>query len=120
MKAHVIEASEQCGRLSVPKIKPITPLKEALENWPEDRLLLFGDQSLTSPSLATLDIDPHQPKAFLVGPEGGFTAQKWPSSTLKGKESLSIQTYCELKRQDLLEFLLHSNDGLENAQSYHP
>ncbi len=77
MKAHVIEASEQCGRLTIPEIKPLTSLKETLANWPQDRLLLFGDETLTSPSLSKIKLDPEQSTAFLVGPEGGFTAQEF-------------------------------------------
>jgi len=76
MRAHSIEASEQCGRLTIPEIKPLISLSVLLNTWPQDRLLLFGDETLSSPSLGTLDLNLQKPYAFLVGPEGGFTSQE--------------------------------------------
>jgi len=76
MEAHAIEASEQSERLTVPSLKPLTPLKDLLKNWPSERLLIFGDESLKAPSLVSLELDPQKPYAFLVGPEGGFTRQE--------------------------------------------
>jgi len=77
MQAHACEAAEQCGRLTLPEIKPLTSLRALLKNWPQNRLLLFGDESLNSPSLGALDLNPQKPYAFLVGPEGGFTSQEF-------------------------------------------
>jgi len=76
MEAHAIEAAEQCKRLTVPMINPLTPLVDVLKAWPEDRVLIFGDETLAAPSLVTLEIDPQQTYAFLVGPEGGFSPQE--------------------------------------------
>lgn len=75
-QAHVIEAAEQCGRLTLPLVKPLTSLVELLKNWPSERILLFGDETFTSPSLGDLTLDLQKPYAFLVGPEGGFTPQE--------------------------------------------
>jgi 16S rRNA (uracil1498-N3)-methyltransferase len=77
MQAHVKEAAEQCGRLTLPQCKPFSPLSQVLENCPLTRTLIFGDESLTSPSLTKLTIDPKGSYAFLVGPEGGFTAREF-------------------------------------------
>jgi len=76
MKAHAIEAAEQSKRLTVPFIKPLTSLTTLLQEWPQDRVLLFGDETLTAPPLHSLSLDPHQPYGFLVGPEGGFSPQE--------------------------------------------
>jgi 16S rRNA (uracil1498-N3)-methyltransferase len=76
MQAHVREAAEQCGRLTLPEIKPLVSFPELLKNWPHNRLLFFGDESLTSPVLSTLTLDAQKPCAFLVGPEGGFTSSE--------------------------------------------
>lgn len=73
MEAHVIEAAEQSERLTVPVIKPFTPLLDLLTTWPKDRTLLFGDETLSSPPLASLSLTPQNRYAFLVGPEGGFS-----------------------------------------------
>jgi 16S rRNA (uracil1498-N3)-methyltransferase len=76
IRAQVREAAEQCGRLDVPEIKDLTPLPHLLNNWPKDGMLIFGDETLTSPSLATVQRDPNKTYGFLVGPEGGFTRQE--------------------------------------------
>lgn len=70
MHAQAREAAEQCGRLTVPAIKDLTPLHQLLKNWPQDEVLIYGDESLTSPSLTTLT---ERVLGFLVGPEGGFS-----------------------------------------------
>lgn len=77
MKAHGIEAAEQCGRLTIPEIKPLISLPTLLKNWPQERVLLYGDETLNAPSLGMITIDPNKPYAFLVGPEGGFTPQEF-------------------------------------------
>lgn len=76
MEAHTIEAAEQSKRLTVPVIKPLTSLSDLLKNWPEERTLIFGDETLTAPSLGALKIEPQKSYAFLVGPEGGFSPQE--------------------------------------------
>jgi len=77
MKAHAREASEQCGRLTLPEIKPLTLLSSLLKDWTQNRMLLYGDETLTAPSLGTLSFPPDKSIAFLVGPEGGFTSQEF-------------------------------------------
>lgn len=76
LRAHVIEAAEQCERLTIPEIKPLTRLPQLLKEWPKNRLILFGDETFDSPSLKSVDFDSTKPCAFLVGPEGGFTSQE--------------------------------------------
>jgi 16S rRNA (uracil1498-N3)-methyltransferase len=70
-----IEAAEQCGRLTIPEIDQPIVLEERLESWPEDRLLLFADESgAGEPLLATLRARGRGD--LLVGPEGGFTEEE--------------------------------------------
>ncbi|MBY0500773.1 MAG: 16S rRNA (uracil(1498)-N(3))-methyltransferase [Alphaproteobacteria bacterium] len=76
MRAHVIEAAEQCKRLTIPEIKPLLPFSDLLRSWPEDRSLLFGDETLTSLPVKNVEIDSRKFYGFLVGPEGGFTSQE--------------------------------------------
>ena len=40
-----IEATEQCGRITVPEIVPAQPLAERLANWPAGRLLYHADET---------------------------------------------------------------------------
>lgn len=77
IRAQVKEASEQCGRLSVPEVKELTPFPQLLKKWPQNERLIFGDESLRSPSIATIEKDPDKSYSFLIGPEGGFTAQEY-------------------------------------------
>ena len=77
MRAQAREAAEQCGRLTLPEIKDLTSLPQLLKNWPADNVLLFGDETLTSPSLLTVKRAPEKVYNFLVGPEGGFTHQEY-------------------------------------------
>jgi 16S rRNA (uracil1498-N3)-methyltransferase len=83
MQAHVIEVAEQCGRLSITEIKPMTQLSKALTGWPLSHSLIFGDETLTAPSIANIAIK--KPCAFFVGPEGGFTEQEFNLLKRKGR-----------------------------------
>lgn len=44
LTAHMIEASEQCGRTHVPTIREPVTLMQLLKGWPDDRQLLFCDE----------------------------------------------------------------------------
>ena len=70
----VIEAAEQCGRMTVPAVDPIAPLHEVLARWPGDRRLLFCDESGAGAPIANALAD-EVPGAWavLIGPEGGFS-----------------------------------------------
>ncbi len=79
MRAHAIEAAEQCRRLSVPDIEPAKPLAQFIDAWPRERRLLVLDETgggepiaehLSSLQAASggLSFD----CGFLCGPEGGF------------------------------------------------
>jgi 16S rRNA (uracil1498-N3)-methyltransferase len=72
--AHAIAAVEQSERLSVPELRPLAPLAEALAEWPVERVLILCDESgggvPIAEALAGLPVG--APAALLVGPEGGF------------------------------------------------
>ncbi|MEW5729968.1 MAG: 16S rRNA (uracil(1498)-N(3))-methyltransferase [Pseudomonadota bacterium] len=74
LAAHLVEAAEQCERLTVPELKPACPLDKALAGWDEARTLLFLDESGSGPPLA--QSVPDGPLAILVGPEGGFAPEE--------------------------------------------
>lgn len=74
-EANLIEAAEQCERLSIPQLKPSTDLREALQSWPHDRILIFCDEMREARPLGELLQDlKGQKLALLIGPEGGFSA----------------------------------------------
>jgi 16S rRNA (uracil1498-N3)-methyltransferase len=81
MHAHAIEAAEQCGILSIPKIAPPIQLEALLGAWEQDRLLVFCDEDApSSDPLAALrpraDAKGPPALAILIGPEGGFDARE--------------------------------------------
>ena len=72
LRAHAIEAAEQCGRLDVPAIAPPCPLADALAGWSPERGLLVCDTEAESSITEALTGAPAASWAILIGPEGGF------------------------------------------------
>ncbi len=74
IEANVIEAAEQCGVLSLPKLLPPVKLEPLLDGWERDRRLVFCDESAeTDNPLAALQAISEPKIGVLVGPEGGFS-----------------------------------------------
>ncbi|MGE5476915.1 MAG: 16S rRNA (uracil(1498)-N(3))-methyltransferase [Bacteroidales bacterium] len=77
LAAHMVEAAEQCERLTVPEVMEPAPLDKALAGWDAARTLLFLDESGGGAPLAeVLNSLPAGPLAVLVGPEGGFAPEE--------------------------------------------
>jgi 16S rRNA (uracil1498-N3)-methyltransferase len=70
LRAHSIEAAEQCERTALPELAEPAKLEKLLDRWPDDRALYFADECGGVP-LATAATP--GPAAILIGPEGGFT-----------------------------------------------
>ena len=73
LRAHAIEAAEQCERTALPMLSEPQKLEALLANWPGDRALLFADEAGGEPMSAGLTPGP---AAILIGPEGGFTHEE--------------------------------------------
>jgi 16S rRNA (uracil1498-N3)-methyltransferase len=73
MRAHAIEAAEQCGTLRLPEVHAPEPLGRVIAGWDGARPLVFCDEDVTEtcPFTALARIPPG-PVAVLIGPEGGF------------------------------------------------
>jgi 16S rRNA (uracil1498-N3)-methyltransferase len=69
LRAHMIEAAEQCGRTALPEIAGQIVLKDWLKTV--DRPLFFADEAGGAP-FATASAANPGPAAILIGPEGGF------------------------------------------------
>mgnify|MGYP003757422157 FL=1 len=69
--ANATEAAEQCGRMSVPDIDPISSLDDVLDKWPEDRMILFCDEAGDAVQIKEITSEGDK-WAILIGPEGGF------------------------------------------------
>ena len=75
LRAHMIEAAEQCGRTAVPQVAEPVKLAALLADWPRNRALFFADENGGEPALAAMRARPG-PAAVLIGPEGGFDAEE--------------------------------------------
>ena len=67
LRAHMIEAAEQCGRTALPMLDEPVKLAALLRDWPAERTLYFADET----GGARFAPAPG-PAAILIGPEGGF------------------------------------------------
>jgi len=71
LRAHIVEAAEQCGRTALTELAEPRRLDAVLDDWPSDRALYFADEAGGEPFGARSG-----PAAILVGPEGGFTDEE--------------------------------------------
>ena len=70
LRAHSIEAAEQCERTALPELAEPARLDRLLDGWPVERILYFADEGGGEPlAIAAAP----GPAAILIGPEGGFT-----------------------------------------------
>jgi 16S rRNA (uracil1498-N3)-methyltransferase len=71
LRAHMIEAAEQCERTALPELAGPVALAPLLADWPAARHLFFADEDGGQPIGAAVGAHPG-PAALLIGPEGGF------------------------------------------------
>jgi 16S rRNA (uracil1498-N3)-methyltransferase len=80
MEANTIEAAEQCGILTLPRVDEPVALDPLLDAWPQQepaRRIIFCDESDgRADPLAILAALPPSPLAVLIGPEGGFSGEE--------------------------------------------
>lgn len=68
------EAAEQCECLAIPDIDAPVSLQDLLAAWPDERTLLFLDETRDAEPLAVrAAAHAGRPAALITGPEGGFT-----------------------------------------------
>jgi 16S rRNA (uracil1498-N3)-methyltransferase len=72
LRAHLVEAAEQCGRTALPELADLVPLTHLLADWPADRALFFADETGGAPMAESFAAN-RGAAALLIGPEGGFT-----------------------------------------------
>ena len=74
---NAIEAAEQSERLNIPKIQKQVNLKSLLEEWPEDRKIIYCDEKINHEKSIIDKLlsfkDYNYKWAVLIGPEGGFS-----------------------------------------------
>ncbi len=72
LRAHMIEAAEQCERTALPELADAVSLEDLLAGWPSERALIFCDEEGGAPASEVMRACP-APAAILIGPEGGFS-----------------------------------------------
>ena len=77
LELNAIEASQQCERLDIPKIEKIIDLNSLIKKFPDDRALIFCDESESNlPSIydeVKSKLNVYSKWSVIIGPEGGFS-----------------------------------------------
>ena len=73
LQAHMVAAAQQCGGTYVPPLEPVQKLSRLLDQWPDDRQLLFCDETRVGQPVASLQNARRGKWAIVIGPEGGFS-----------------------------------------------
>ncbi len=80
LELNAIEAAQQCERLDIPKIEKIINLDALFKELPNDRALVFCDESDTNlPSIydeLRLNLNNYSKWSVIIGPEGGFSNEE--------------------------------------------
>jgi len=87
LRAHALEATEQCGGTFIPEVSDVAKLDTVLNDWPEGRRLMFCDESREAlPAAQALAKETGGKWAIVIGPEGGFSEDE--VARLRGMEQV--------------------------------
>jgi len=77
LRAHAVEAAEQCGETHVAEVSEPVRLDALLDGWDPARRLMFCDETRDArPATEALAATGQGPWAILIGPEGGFAPEE--------------------------------------------
>ena len=80
LELNAIEAAQQCERIDIPKIEKIINLDAIIKKLPNDRAIVFCDESDTNlPSIyeeVRLNLNNYSKWSVIIGPEGGFSNEE--------------------------------------------
>lgn len=69
--AQIIEAAEQCERMDIPTLHPLSSLKDCLAAWDSTTPIYAGIERTDAPVLRSINFEGN--RALLIGPAGGFS-----------------------------------------------
>ena len=72
LQSQIIEAAEQCERLTLPELSPIQPAIQKIDQWPQD-ISLFAAIERDETAEYIGDVKIPEKRGFIIGPEGGFS-----------------------------------------------
>ena len=103
LELNAIEAAQQCERLDIPKIEKIINLDALIKELPDDRALVFCDESDTNlPSIydeLRLNLNNYSRWSVIIGPEGGFSNEE-RELIIKQKNVLRVTLGSRILRSD--------------------
>lgn len=76
LQAHAVEAAEQCGGTFVPELTDLVRFDRLLQDWDQNRRIMFCDEALASSLPSALVAGDAGPWAIFIGPEGGFSPRE--------------------------------------------
>ena len=80
LELNAIEAAQQCDRLDIPKIEKIINLNTLIKELPDDRAIVFCDESdINLPSIydeLRSNLNNYLKWSVIIGPEGGFSSEE--------------------------------------------
>lgn len=75
LRAHALEATEQCGGTYVPPVDDLQKMSKLLDVWDPARRIMFCDEAMIGQTSA-LSENSTGPWAIFIGPEGGFSVNE--------------------------------------------
>ena len=103
LNLNIIEAAEQCERMTLPALEKQIKLDELLFNFPKDRALIFcneRDKSKESMfSVIAKEKENYDKWALLIGPEGGFSEEE-TNNIKRLSNSISVTLGKRILRSD--------------------
>lgn len=108
--AQIIEASEQCERMDIPKFHDPKTLNEIIKNWTLTPTIFWAQERENNIALNKCQSDAY---SFLIGPEGGFTDEEIKTLTAQ-KHIKPISLGDRIYRTETASMLCLSQAALRN------